>query len=112
MRFVLVLAMAVGCGDHDIAREITITQGVYGQVLDAAPTSDTMVTAYGPLGPSDPLSAADTNRDGVYQLPLVGDFWLCTPASCTQTLVHVEPGTRVRYDSTSGAWALVHSTMP
>jgi hypothetical protein len=112
MRLVAALAMIVGCGDHNINNEITITQGVYGEVLADHPTNGTAITAYGPLGASDPLATTDTNHDGVYQLPLVGDFFLCTPASCTQTIVHVEAGTRVRYDFASGTWAQIHSTTP
>jgi hypothetical protein len=122
MRLPLALVLVVGCGvDRNIESEISITHGVYGQLVEecadvgcqARPSVGTTVSAYGPLGSSQVLSANDSNRDGVYQLAVTGDVWLCTPADCTTAMVHVPASALVRYDWSSasgGQW--IHSTTP
>jgi len=105
MKWSFALGLLVGCAmQPSVESQITITQGVYGQLVDTQshPIAAAVVTAFGPPGPSDPVASNKTNHDGVYQLGIVGDFWLCTPTSCTATIVNVPDGALVRFDWTNG----------
>jgi hypothetical protein len=101
-----VLALLVGCASsHDVESQVTIATGVYGQALDGngKPLANLTIEALGPLGQSDQLQSATTNRDGVYQLGVTGSFFLCAPSSCTTTLVAVPTTGLARYDWTATA---------
>jgi len=98
------LLLGAGCGglDGDIEDEITIEQGVYGQLLKGCdgctdqPAVNEEVTVYVP-GHDDQSVMSDGH--GVYELGLpAGDYTLCTSV-CTPITV---PYGIIRYDWTSG----------
>jgi len=118
MKPYIALAAVVACSGPSVESQITITEGVYG-LLDNAQglaMGNADVYAFGPQGQSDPLGSGVSNRDGVYQIGVVGEFWLCVSSSCTNAIVNVPAGTLVRYDWTAngpdgGQW-WSYSTAP
>ena len=108
MRFALFALLVAGCGlDRNIEGKVTISQGVYGQLVEGCdtsgcqdqPASGEHVVVYA-ASESTTFASADSDDDGVYQIELPGgDYTLCT-YSCTP--ISVPESSLVRYDWTSG----------
>jgi hypothetical protein len=107
MRYALFALVVCGCGlDRNIEGKVTISQGVYGQLVDGCdttgcqdqPASGEQVTVYA-ASASSRYASATADGDGFYEIELeAGDYTLCT-YSCTEVSV---PDGLVRYDWTSG----------
>lgn len=105
------LVLVTACGlDRNIESEVQITHGVYGQLVHACdvatcqdqPLAGVEVSAIIP-GARAPIATNTSNADGVYQLGVIsGDYFVCTPSSCTPAAIYVPEHDRVRYDWLSG----------